>query len=185
MVMNLQMKLKQKLGVAAVFALGIFVVIASSESANNNDTAMSASLTLIVIRAYYSHLNETMLTCTVSMVETAIAIIASCLPALRSMFIGGNTQNPTSSYGKHYELTSDRRKTNNTRSDGNTTSVMSPRRTKHTPHDSEDSLVTGDLSVESGSPSLSNGQGEKGRIHVETTIATHIVEGAETARSAV
>jgi hypothetical protein len=31
MVMNLQMKLKQKLGVAAVFALGVFVVISSSK----------------------------------------------------------------------------------------------------------------------------------------------------------
>ncbi len=31
MVMKLQMKLKQKLGVAAIFALGIFVIIASSK----------------------------------------------------------------------------------------------------------------------------------------------------------
>lgn len=31
MVMNLQMKLKQKLGVTAVFALGVFVVISSSK----------------------------------------------------------------------------------------------------------------------------------------------------------
>ncbi|KAJ4352924.1 hypothetical protein N0V95_003834 [Ascochyta clinopodiicola] len=166
MVMNLQMKLKQKLGVAAIFALGIFVIISS------------------IIRAYYSHLNETMLTCTVSMVETAIAIIASCLPALRSMFIGGNTQNPTSSYGRHYELTSDRRKPNDTRSNAHTASVMSPRRTKHTPNDSEDSLVTGGMSVESNIPIVSNESGEKGRIHVETTIATHFVEGAESGKSA-
>ncbi|KAJ4983122.1 hypothetical protein SVAN01_11386 [Stagonosporopsis vannaccii] len=164
MVMRLQMKLKQKLGVAAIFALGVFVIISS------------------IIRAYYSHRNETMLTCTVSMVETAIAIIASCLPALRSMLIGGNTQNPTSSYGKHYELTSDRRKTNDTRANGHTASVMSPRRTRHTPHDSEDSLVTGGISVESGTPSLSN---EKSGIHVETTIATHYVSGGESAKSAV
>jgi hypothetical protein len=59
---------------------------------------------------------------------------------------------------------------------------MSPRRTRHTPHDSEDSLVTGNMPVESGSPSLSN---EKGRIHVETTIATHYVEDGESAKSAV
>lgn len=141
--------------------------------------------TSTVIRAYYSHLNETMLTCTVSMVETAIAIIASCLPALRSMLIGGNTQNPSSSYGRHYELTSNQRKTNETRSNGHMASVVSPRRTKHTPHDSEDSLVTGGLSVESGSPSLSNGLNEKGRIHVETTIATNYVEGAESAKSPI
>ena len=31
MVMRLQMKLKQKLGVATVFALGVFVIISSSE----------------------------------------------------------------------------------------------------------------------------------------------------------
>jgi hypothetical protein len=31
MVLQLQMKMKQKLGVAAIFALGFFVVIASSE----------------------------------------------------------------------------------------------------------------------------------------------------------
>lgn len=136
---------------------------------------------LAVIRAYYSHRNETMLTCTVSMVETAIAIIASCLPALRSMLIGGNTQNVTSSYGKHYELTSDRRKTNGTGANGHTASVMSPRRTRHTPHDSEDSLVTDNLSA-SSAPSLSN---EKNGIHVETTIATHYVSGGESARNAV
>ncbi|KAJ8109134.1 hypothetical protein OPT61_g7678 [Boeremia exigua] len=163
MVMKLQMKLKQKLGVAAIFALGIFVIISS------------------IIRAYYSRLNETMLTCTVSMVETAIAIIASCLPALRSMFIGGNTQNATSSYGKHYELTSDRRKTNNTRSNGHTASVISPRKTRHTPHDSEDSLVTDSTSVDAGAQSL---PAEKSGIHVETTIATHYVIGGN-GRSAV
>lgn len=31
MVMKLQMKMKQKLGVAAIFALGFFVIIASSK----------------------------------------------------------------------------------------------------------------------------------------------------------
>ncbi|KAH6638844.1 hypothetical protein C7974DRAFT_448580 [Boeremia exigua] len=164
MVMRLQMKLKQKLGVAAIFALGIFVIISS------------------IIRAYYSRLNETMLTCTVSMVETSIAIIASCLPALRSMLIGGNTQNATSSYGKHYELTTDKRKTNAHRLNGHTASVMSPRRTRHSANDSEDSLVTGGISVQSGDPSLSN---DKSGIHVETTIATDYVGGGESTKSAV
>lgn len=160
MVMNLQMKLKQKLGVATVFALGIFVIIAS------------------IVRAYYSHLNETMLTCTVSMVETAVAIIAACLPALRSMLIGGNTQNATGSYGKHYELTSDRRKTHDTRGGTQHTSTLQGRRSKHTPHDSEDSLVTGGLSVEphSGAPSFSN---DKHGINVQTTIAMHYGEGSD------
>ncbi|KAI8258693.1 hypothetical protein K4K58_003153 [Colletotrichum sp. SAR11_239] len=62
MVLKLQMKLKQKLGVAAIFALGFFVIIAS------------------IIRAFYSKKMETMLTCTVSMIETAVAIIAASLP---------------------------------------------------------------------------------------------------------
>jgi flagellar basal body L-ring protein FlgH len=52
-----------------------------------------------------------MLTCTVSMVETAIAIIATCLPALRTMILGKNSTKGTNSYGKHYELSSARRKT--------------------------------------------------------------------------
>ncbi|CAJ2507095.1 Uu.00g082810.m01.CDS01 [Anthostomella pinea] len=88
MVLKLQMKRKQKLGVMGIFALGFFVVIAS------------------IVRAYYSKLNKTMLTCTVSMVETAIAIIAACLPALRAIFLGHTSQAGNSSYGRHYELSS-------------------------------------------------------------------------------
>jgi hypothetical protein len=57
-----------------------------------------------------------MLTCTVSMVENAIAIIATCLPALRSLIIGtNNTKSSSNSYGKHYELSSARRKANQNR----------------------------------------------------------------------
>lgn len=185
MVMRLQMKLKQKLGVAAVFALGVFVIISSSKFFMYGMVLqMAYTNTSIVIRAYYSNLGETMLTCTVSMIETAIAIIASCLPALRSMFIGGNTQNPSSSYGKHYELTSDRRKTHNTQN-GHTASVMSTRKTRHTPHDSEDSLVAADLGAASGAPSLSNLSNEKGGIHIQTTFATHYTAEGESAKSAV
>jgi hypothetical protein len=36
MVMKLQMKMKQKLGVAAIFALGFFVIIASSTHSQSN-----------------------------------------------------------------------------------------------------------------------------------------------------
>jgi hypothetical protein len=97
------------------------------------------------------------------------------------MFLGGNTQNATSSYGKHYELTSGQRKTQNTRN-GHSASIMSPRRTKYTPHDSEDSLVTGNMTAESGPPSLSN---EKSGIHVETTIATHFNGDGESSKSPV
>lgn len=77
MVLQLQMKTKQKIGVAAIFALGFLVVVASSMFPF---LQLSALLTLAVIRAYYSKKNETMLTCTVSMIETAVAIIATCLP---------------------------------------------------------------------------------------------------------
>ncbi|KAF4500480.1 srpk [Fusarium agapanthi] len=88
MVMKLQMKTKQKIGVAAIFALGFLVVIAS------------------IIRAYYSKKNETMLTCTVSMIETAVAIIATCLPPLRTLFLGQmSSARSGSNYGR-YELSS-------------------------------------------------------------------------------
>ncbi|EKG18822.1 hypothetical protein MPH_03838 [Macrophomina phaseolina MS6] len=77
MVMKLKLPLKQKLGVAGVFALGFIVVIAS------------------IVRAVYSHRNETMLTCTVSMIETSIAIIATCLPTLRILILGHSSRKGT------------------------------------------------------------------------------------------
>lgn len=40
------MKMKQKLGVAAVFALGVFVIISSSEWSPNNSSTDSVLLTL-------------------------------------------------------------------------------------------------------------------------------------------
>lgn len=58
----------------------------------------------IVIRAYYSHRNEQMITCTVSMVETAIAIIASCLPVLRTLVFGSHSRTGTYSGRRGYEL---------------------------------------------------------------------------------
>ncbi|KAJ1326872.1 alpha-methylacyl-CoA racemase [Microdochium nivale] len=86
MVMNLQMKMKQKIGVAAIFALGIFVVIAS------------------IIRAYYSHKGEQFVTCTVSMVEATVAIVAACLPPLRVLILGQPSTAASGSYDKRYEL---------------------------------------------------------------------------------
>ncbi|KAF2452134.1 hypothetical protein P171DRAFT_493824 [Karstenula rhodostoma CBS 690.94] len=150
MVSRLQIKLKQKLAVAGVFALGFFVIIAS------------------IIRAIYSLRNKTMLTCTVSMAETAIAIIAACLPALRSMIIGGST-NGASSYGQHYELSSTRRKTQEPNRLGNSGGIISvasgSRTTKshHNPNGSEDSLVKAGLSV---------GLDGRENIRVDTTIET-------------
>lgn len=81
MVMNLQMKFKQRLGVAAIFSLGIFVIISSSRS-HEEISCMINAYGHVVIRAIYSSRNETMLTCTVSMVETGVAIIGACLPGM-------------------------------------------------------------------------------------------------------
>jgi hypothetical protein len=91
-----------------------------------------------------------MLTCTVSMVETCIAIIATCLPALRSMILGkGTTKGTSNSYGKHYELSSARRKTTENRLTASYNAGV------HSTHDhrsrangSEDSLVSDGLLVD-------------------------------------
>ncbi|OOF99289.1 hypothetical protein ASPCADRAFT_127840 [Aspergillus carbonarius ITEM 5010] len=85
-VARLKMPRKQKLGVISVFLLGVIVVITS------------------IIRAIYSSLNLQMITCTVSMIETAIAIIASCLPVLRTVFFGSHSRTGTYSGRRGYEL---------------------------------------------------------------------------------
>ncbi|KAL4743802.1 hypothetical protein BDV11DRAFT_60615 [Aspergillus similis] len=89
-VARLKMPPRQKWGVISVFLLGGLVVIAS------------------IIRAIYSHRNEQMITCTVSMIETAIAIIASCLPVLRTLVFGSHSRTGTYSSNKRrgYELSS-------------------------------------------------------------------------------
>jgi hypothetical protein len=114
-------------------------------------------------------MNETMLTCTVSMVETAIAIVAACLPALRSMVLGNTTSGP-SSYGKHYELSSARRRTMDPNRLGVGGGVVSAtasgarmHKPHHNPNGSEDSLVTSGLSV---------GLDGREKIRVDTTIET-------------
>jgi hypothetical protein len=45
-----------------------------------------------------------MITCTVSMVETSIAIIASCLPVLRTLVFGSHSRTGTYSGRRGYEL---------------------------------------------------------------------------------
>ncbi|KAL4979890.1 hypothetical protein BDW66DRAFT_156939 [Aspergillus desertorum] len=89
-VARLKMAPRQKWGVISVFLLGGLVVIAS------------------IIRAIYSHRNEQMITCTVSMIETAIAIIASCLPVLRTLVFASHSRTGTYSTNKRrgYELSS-------------------------------------------------------------------------------
>ncbi|KAF2020340.1 hypothetical protein BU24DRAFT_360743 [Aaosphaeria arxii CBS 175.79] len=163
MVLRLQMKPKQKLAVAGVFALGLFVIISS------------------IIRAYYSSRNETMLTCTVSMVETTIAIIVSCLPALRAMILG-NTQHDTSSYGKHYELSSARRRTNDNRMNLHMSGGLQTQRTKNNPHGSEDSLVTGKLSVTSGLGVLPE-PNDKGFTETNVQPVNQLENGAGSSKS--
>ncbi|GME60542.1 hypothetical protein GTA08_BOTSDO01369 [Neofusicoccum parvum] len=79
MVMKLNLPLKQKFGVAGIFALGFVVVITS------------------IVRAVFSHRQQTMLTCTVSMIETSIAIITTCLPTLRIMILGHTSRKGTDS----------------------------------------------------------------------------------------
>ncbi|KAI9370821.1 hypothetical protein BJX61DRAFT_513993 [Aspergillus egyptiacus] len=85
-VARLKMARKQKWGVISIFLLGVLVVIAS------------------IIRAIYSHRNEQMITCTVSMIETAIAIIASCLPVLRTLVFSSRSRTGTYSRRRGYEL---------------------------------------------------------------------------------
>ncbi|KAF1966324.1 hypothetical protein BU23DRAFT_574141 [Bimuria novae-zelandiae CBS 107.79] len=125
-------------------------------------------ITILFVRAYYSKRNQTMLTYTVSMIETTIAIIAACLPALRSMIIGGSN-NDASSYGRHYELDSARRKTSDNRLGASNatatigTGTTSGTHTKKATHSngSEDSLMAAGLSV---------GLDGRGKIMVDTTI---------------
>ncbi|CAG8957029.1 hypothetical protein HYFRA_00012510 [Hymenoscyphus fraxineus] len=95
MVIKLKMPQKQKIGVAAMFALGIFVVISS------------------IIRAYFSKAGEIMSTCTVSMIETSIAIVAASLPVFRTLLSGGMKRRTSSlSYNKSYEMSSAARQSN-------------------------------------------------------------------------
>lgn len=122
------------------------------------------------------------------MIETCIAIIVACLPALRSVILG-NTTHDASSYGKHYELGSARRRTNENRltASGNTSGMLNNSRS-HThisrsrdPNGSEDSLVASGLSV---------GLDGQAKIRVDTTIETNYGEEdaksrAGSARSAV
>ncbi|RBR15650.1 uncharacterized protein FIESC28_07291 [Fusarium coffeatum] len=146
MVLQLQMKTKQKIGVAAIFALGFLVVIAS------------------IIRAYYSKKNETMLTCTVSMIETAVAIIATCLPPLRTLFLGQMSSARTgSNYAGRYELSSTgRNATRRTNQSRITTNVMGGTQN----NDSQDELFKESVTTHSVAPSTDKSAG----ITVNTTI---------------
>ncbi|OBS22804.1 hypothetical protein FPOA_09130 [Fusarium poae] len=148
MVLQLQMKTKQKIGVAAIFALGFLVVVAS------------------IIRAYYSKKNETMLTCTVSMIETAVAIIATCLPPLRTLFLGQMSSARTgSNYAGRYELSSTgRNQTRRTNHSRITTNVIGGTQN----NDSQDELFKETLQSTTGRSEASSDKTPG--ITVNTTI---------------
>ncbi|KAF9880326.1 hypothetical protein CkaCkLH20_02280 [Colletotrichum karsti] len=156
MVLKLQMRMKQKLGVAAIFALGFFVIVAS------------------IIRAYYSKRNETMLTCTVSMIETAVAIIAASLPALRTLLLGHTSKVGTNSNYGHYELSSagiDR--TRRTQQSRITTTVVGGTRNRDNDSDEELFKESGGRLSGSGRGHLTPTEDNPGVISVSTTFQMH------------
>jgi hypothetical protein len=117
-----------------------------------------------------------LLTFTVSRIETAIAIIATCLPALRSMILGrNNTSNggaSSSNGGGHYELSSARRKANGNRinasNNPNETSegFRSTHDTRSRANGSEDSLFTDPPST--GMEQYVGGKGTAVNTQIET-----------------
>ncbi|PYH96664.1 hypothetical protein BO71DRAFT_417688 [Aspergillus ellipticus CBS 707.79] len=155
-VARLKMPRKQKMGVISVFLLGVLVIIAS------------------IIRAIYSYRNEQMITCTVSMIETAIAIIASCLPVLRTLVFGSHSRNGTYSGRRGYELSSSAPTGLAASKQRTTVSVSHP--SSHpgelSRHDSEDELVK-----ETGSSSLEDPAG------ISVTREYFVHEGAMDGRS--
>ncbi|KAL3292425.1 integral membrane protein PTH11 [Colletotrichum asianum] len=157
MVLKLQMKLKQKLGVAAIFALGFFVIIAS------------------IIRAFYSKKMETMVTCTVSMIETAVAIIAASLPALRTLFLGHTSTRGTTSnyrYG-NYELSSAAIGTRRTHHSRLTTTVVGGTQIRDNDSDEELFKEAGRLSASGRGASVTPTSDNPGVISVSTTFQVH------------
>ncbi|GKZ39511.1 hypothetical protein AbraIFM66950_000458 [Aspergillus brasiliensis] len=135
-VARLKMPRKQKLGVISVFLLGVIVVITS------------------IVRAVYSHLGEQMITCTVSMIETAIAIIASCLPVLRTLVFGSHSRTGTYSGRRGYELSSSGA-AGLASKQHTTVSVSRGGPDELSRHDSEDELVKENMSTEDSNPGIS------------------------------
>lgn len=178
MVLKLNLPTKQKIGVSCVFALGIVVIIASSESTLGH---YRHSANFAVIRAYYSHSQQTMLTCTVSMIETSIAIITTCLPTLRVVILGHTSRKGTypSRRGSNlYELNVSGRQNishrttitaNGTKNDDKVKRMTGP----ITRSDSEDELVK-ELAIYGAqpvTPNHENGEGsEQNHEHTTTNL---------------
>jgi hypothetical protein len=108
------------------------------------------------------------------MIETAIAIIATCLPALRSMILGTNntSKDASTSYGRHYELSSARRRASGNRlnpSSQITGGLHSTHDTRHRANGSEDSLFTDPASDQTGGvEQFVSGKGIKVNTQIET-----------------
>ncbi|KAK7545009.1 uncharacterized protein J3D65DRAFT_46371 [Phyllosticta citribraziliensis] len=159
MVLKLNLPTKQKFGVSCVFALGIIVIITS------------------IIRAYYSHTQETMITCTVSMIETSIAIIMTCLPTLRVVILGHTSRKGTypSRRGSNlYELNVSGRQNcshrttitaNGTKPDDKVKRMTGP----ITRSDSEDELVK-ELAIYGAQPVTPNGEGVQHNPEVMSSL---------------
>jgi hypothetical protein len=114
------------------------------------------------------------------MIETAIATIATCLPALRSMVLGTNTtKGDSNSYGRHYELSSARRKASDNRlhaTDQNSGGLHSTHATGNRANGSEDSLFS--------DGHLEEGEVGPGKITVNTQVETCFEDGHSTSSSA-
>lgn len=121
-----------------------------------------------------------MLTCTVSMIETAIAIIATCLPALRSMILGANTTKDSShpnTYGRHDELSNAQSRANESRLHP---SHVSSGQVRRKANGSEDSLFS-DGELQDVGELMGPG---KGGITVDTRIETRFDDSQSTRSSA-
>lgn len=149
-VLKLKLPKKQKIGVLSIFGLGFLVVITSSMLIHLSQSQLSLTRST-VIRAVYSYRNEQMITCTVSMIETAIAIIASCLPVMRTLFFGSRSRTGTYSGRRGYELSSSGHIGAGTKQKATVSAshVGSRSKTQLSRHDSEDELVR-----ESASPAV-------------------------------
>lgn len=137
-----------------------------------------------------------MLTCTVSMIETAVAIIATCLPrklpykvshnsinvsstALRTLFLGQMSSARTgSNYAGHYELSSTgRNQTRRTNQSRITTNVMGGTQN----NDSQDELFKESLQSVAGHGAANTDKSPG--ITVNTTILMHRSAEDEARRS--
>lgn len=116
-----------------------------------------------------------MITCTVSMIETTIAIIASSLPVMRTLFFGSRSRTGTYSERRGYELSGSGHGAVGLKpkATASASHVASRNKTQLSRHDSEDELVR-----EGASPAL---DGAHSGISVTREYFIH--EGARDSQS--